>query len=202
MMGKSELDHIKPFAWLAFSGHRLLSLVSGKFFVDGLNCANTISKIRYYPKEVKLYMIASNWDIIASEQAFIKRCGECGDEIGSRIICARIAERLMRLCFLYQDTYAPYSKWFGTAFCRLNVDDKIKRTISLALSANSLEEREAKIVEAQALVADLHNASGLTDFVDYQMERYFGRNIQVIFAEKFAEATGKNWHIQRLRASH
>lgn len=190
-LGTSDLDHIQPFAWLAFSEHRLLSLVSGKFFVDVLNCADTLSKIRYYPEEVKRYLIASNWDILASEQAFVKRCGACGDEIGSRIICARIAERLMRLCFLYQDTYAPYSKWFGTAFCRLNVDDRIKRAISLALSANSLEEREAKIVEAQALVADLHNASGLTDFVDYQTERYFGRNIQVIFAEKFAEATAE-----------
>lgn len=188
-LGTSDLDSIKPFEWLAFSEHRLLSLASGKLFVDGLNCADTLSKIKYYPREVKLYMIASNWDIIASEQAFIKRCGECGDEIGSRIICARIAERLMRLCFMYKNTYAPYSKWFGTAFDRLGVDDKVKNTISLALSANSLEEREDRIVEAQALVAEMHNASGLTDFVDYQIESYFGRNIKVIFADKFAEAT-------------
>lgn len=45
----------------------------------------------------------------------------------------------MRLCFLYKSTYAPYSKWFGTAFSRLDVDDKVKHTLSLALSANSLE---------------------------------------------------------------
>lgn len=78
-------------------------LVSGKLFVDRLNCADILSKIKYYPREVKLYMIASNWDIIASEQAFVKKCGECGDEIGSRIVCARIAERLIRLCFLYKN---------------------------------------------------------------------------------------------------
>lgn len=188
-LGTSDLDSIKPFAWLAFSEHRLLSLISGKLFVDGLNCADTLAKIKYYPSEVKLYLIASNWDIIASEQAFVKRCGECGDEIGSRIICARIAERLMRLCFLYKDTYAPYSKWFGTAFSRLDVDGKVKHTINLALSANSLEEREDRIVEAQALVAEMHNASGLTELVDYQIESYFGRNIKVIFADKFAEVT-------------
>lgn len=188
-LGTSDLVNIQPYAWLAFSEHRLLSLVSGRFFVDGLHCADILSKIRYYPLEVKLYMIASNWDIIASEQAFVKRCGECGDEIGSRIICNRIAERLMRLCFLYTNTYAPYSKWFGTAFDRLDVDDRIKNTIHLAVSANSLEEREDQIVRAQALVAEMHNASGLTDRVDYQIERYFGRNAKVIFADKFAEAT-------------
>lgn len=50
-------------------------------------------------------------------------------------------------------------------------------------------EREKRLVEAQAFVADLHNASGLTKFVDYQIENYFGRDIKVIFADKFAEAT-------------
>ncbi len=190
-LGISDLSNIKPFEWLAFSEHRLLSLVSGKFFVDGLNCAETLSKIQYYPEEVKLYLIASNWDILASEQAFIKRCGECGDEIGSRIISSRIAERLMRLCFLYKDTYAPYSKWFGTAFDKLCIDKRVMSSIQSALSADCLEEREDRIVEAQALVADMHNASRLTDYVDYHIEKYFGRNIKVIFAEKFAQATVK-----------
>lgn len=109
-LGTADLDNISPVQWLAFSEHRLLSLVSGKFFVDELNCSEKVAKIKYYPDEVKLYMIASNWEIIASEQAFVKRCGECGDEIGSQLVGARIAERLMRLYFLYKDIYAPYSK--------------------------------------------------------------------------------------------
>lgn len=187
-LGTSDLNDIKPYEWLAFSEHRLLSLVSGEFFVDNLHCAEIISKIKYYPRDVKLYLIASNWENISSEQAFVKRCGECGDEIGSKIICARICERLMRLCFLYKDTYAPYSKWFGTAFSRLAIDDKIKQTIGHALSVDNLAEREKSLVESQAFVADLHNTSGLTKFVDYQIENYFGRDIKVIFSDKFAEA--------------
>ncbi|MGN0493131.1 MAG: DUF4037 domain-containing protein, partial [Acutalibacteraceae bacterium] len=190
-LGTANFDNISPVQWLTLSEHRLLSLVSGKFFVDSLNCSEKIERIKYYPDEVKLYMIASNWEIIASEQAFVKRCGECGDEIGSQLVCARLAERLMRLCFLYKDTYAPYSKWFGTAFNHLDIDDNIKQTIRAALSANNLTEREDRIVEAQALVANIHNASHLTDYVDYQIESYFGRNIKVIFADKFAEETSK-----------
>lgn len=190
-LGTSDLDHISSLQWLAFSEHRLLSLVSGKFFVDCLNCAEIISKIRFYPRDVKIYLIASNWEIISSEQAFMKRCGACGDEIGSRVICARIVERLMRLVFLYQNTYAPYSKWFGTAFSKLNIDAKIKETIQIALLANDLAERENKLIKAQALVADMHNASKLTDFVEYQIENYFGRDIKVIYAEKLAESAVK-----------
>lgn len=186
-LGTSDLEHIDDFTWLSFSEHRLLSLVSGKFFIDKLNCKERLNKISYYPKNVKLYLIASNWDIIASEEAFMRRCGDCGDEIGSRIVCARIAERLMRLCFLYTNTYAPYSKWFGTAFQKLEINENIKTSILAALSANDLDERENRLVEAQTLVADMHNASGLTAPVNYQIEDYFGRKIKVIFAEKFAE---------------
>jgi len=188
-IGTAELNNIAPLDWLAFSEHRLLSFVSGKLFADKLNIKEQTDKIKFYPNDVKLYLIASQWNIIASEQAFVKRCGEAEDELGSQIICARIAERLMRLCFLYKDTYAPYSKWFGTAFHKLDIDENIKAKINAALKANDLTEREINLVEAQALVADLHNASGLTNKVEYSIESYFGRDIKVIFADKFVDAT-------------
>ncbi len=190
-LGTSNLDQISPCDWLAFSEHRLLSLVSGQFFADGLGCREVLSKIKYYPTDVKLYLIASNWEIIAAEQAFVKRCGMCGDDIGSRIICARICERLMRLCFLYKNTYAPYSKWFGTAFDKLDVDPKIKQAIQSALSADDIITREENLVKALSYAAEMHNASGLTEVVEYKIESYFGRDIKVIFAEKFAEAISR-----------
>ncbi len=190
-LGTSDLDGIQPYDWLAFSEHRLLSLVSGQFFADGLGCREVVSKIKYYPADVKLYLIASGWEIIAAEQAFVKRCGMCGDDVGSRIICTRICERLMRLCFLYKNTYAPYSKWFGTAFNKLDVDVRIRQAIQGALSADDIITREDNLLKAQSYVADLHNASGLTEYVDYKIESYFGRDIKVIFAEKFAEAVSR-----------
>lgn len=191
-LGTSDLENLHSLDWLVFSEHRLLSLVSGTLFVDKLNITEKLSLLNYYPKEVKEYLIASNWDIIASEQAFVKRCGECGDDMGSRIICARIAERLMRLCFLYKEVYAPYSKWFGTAFEQLEVDNNIKNALKNALCADTLESRENNLVQAQALVAELHNMSGITEQVPYDIESYFGRNIKVIFADKFSDAVSKN----------
>lgn len=41
------------------------------------------------------------------------------------------------------------------------------------------------------MVADMHNTSGLTDVIDYEVESYFGRDIKVIFADKFAETTAE-----------
>lgn len=187
-LGTADLAHLSPLDWLAFSEHRLLSLTAGRFFVDGLHLADRLAPLRYYPDDARCYLIASNWDILATEQAFVRRAADCGDETGSVLLCARMAERLMRLCFLYCRQYAPYSKWFGTAFSRLDVDGRIKSAISAALHANTADAREINLVLAQALVADLHNRSGITPPVAYQIESYYGRPIKVIFADQFSAA--------------
>lgn len=187
-LGRAGLMALTPADWLAFSEHRLLSLKSAQFYVDGLFLKKMFAPLAYYPREVKLYLIASCWDAIACEQAFAKRCGAYGDDLGARLVCARVAERLMRLCFLYLDTYAPYSKWFGTAFDRLPVDGAVKAAIRAAVAANTVEEREEQLVRAQYLVARMHNASGLTRPLDVEIVLYFGRDIRVIYADRIAEA--------------
>lgn len=112
-IGKHPRDN---FDWLAIGENRLLGLTSGKLFTDMLRFDEIRNQYAHYPEDVKLYLIASQWALISEEQAFMKRSAACGDETGSRIICTRMVERLMRLCFLYNNRYAPYSKWFGKAF--------------------------------------------------------------------------------------
>lgn len=187
-LGVSDLELLGDLDWLAFSEHRLLALTSGKLFVDMLDIGKGLDAIRFYPENIKRYLLASNWSLIAEEQAFVKRCDVCGDAIGSRLICSRIAERLMRLCFLYCNQYAPYSKWFGTAFNNLRIDEKIKETLLLALSTDDLENRENYLVKAQALVGELHNDCQITPFVSAEIGPYFGRDIKVIYPDNFVKA--------------
>jgi hypothetical protein len=63
----------------------------------------------------------------------VGRCGDVGDDIGSRIITARLAHDVMRLCFLVERRYVPYPKWFGTAFARLSCAREISPLIADAL---------------------------------------------------------------------
>ena len=190
-LGVSNFDNLSELDWLAFSEHRLLALTSGKLFLDELNVHDLLGKFNFYPESVKLFLIASNWSLIAEEQAFVRRCYDVGDELGSILACSRIAERLMRLSFLYCNRYAPYSKWFGKAFGLLSIDKIIKTTILNAVTAMNIEDRENKIVLAQKLVADLHNELRITEFVNVDIESYFGRNIKVIFADKLFDAVAK-----------
>ena len=59
---------------------------------------------------------------------------------------------------------------------------------SLRYSAGLLGYGSDALVHAQLLAAELHNESGITPPVDFAVERYYGRAIKVIFADKFAEA--------------
>jgi hypothetical protein len=185
MMPTEDLD------WLAISEHRLLGFTSGKLFVDMLNMSEVRSKLAFYPQDVKLYLIASQWALIAEEQAFVKRCSDCGDELGSRIVCSRIVERLIRLCYLYSNKYAPYSKWLGSGFKLLFNDSLIFDALEAAISADVIQEREKHIVHAQTLVAHLHNKSRVTEIHDVRIQKYYGRDIDVIFANELAEKTKK-----------
>jgi len=80
-----------------------------------------------------------------------------------------------------------YSKWFGTAFNKLSLAD-IHDAITAALSANTIVEREKHLVNAQVLVAELHNTCNITDPFEIKVQDYYGRNIKVIFTDHFAES--------------
>ena len=188
-LGRADVGNFTAADWLSISEHRLLSLAAGELYHDDLGMQQILNRLAHYPDVVRRYLIASCWDAIACEEAFVKRTGVYGDEIGSRLICARIAERLMRLCFLYRNTYAPYSKWFGTAFDRLDVPEKLKTTLREALRADDVLTRETFLTEAQSMVAMLHNESGLTEPLPAEIVSYFRKDILVIWAERFAEAT-------------
>ena len=97
--------------WLTFSEHKLLALTSGAVFHDGLGDLGAARRrLGYYPRDVWLYLLAAQWARIAEEEAFVGRCGDVGDELGSRLVAARLVRDLMRLGFLMERTYAPYAK--------------------------------------------------------------------------------------------
>jgi len=186
--------------WLTISEHRLLALTAGRVFLDMLNIQETRNKLSFYPQNVKLYLIASQWSIIGEEEAFVKRCAQVGDELGSRIVCTRIAERLMRLCFLYKNKYAPYSKWFGTAFKRLSLDN-IHGEITAALSANTIAEREDHILNAQILVVELHNSCNITEPFEIKVDDY-GRDAKILHTGNFAAIVREKITNPKLKNSH
>ena len=175
--------------WLTFPEHRLRSVVDGCVFHDGLGELEPLrARLRYYPHEVWLYLMAAQWRQIAQEEAFLGRAGEVGDELGSRLIAARLVRYVMRLCFLVERTYAPYSKWFGTAFVQLRCGPRLQPMLIDVLEARDWREREAAMSGVYEFVVKLHNSLGITPALEGGVSPYFDRPYRVIHADRFADA--------------
>lgn len=181
-----SLEHKPDFAdWLSFSEHRLLGLSAGEFFVDQLGAADKLFPFTAYPEEVRIWLMASQWSLIAEEQAFPGRCAMTGDVLGSRLAISRIAARLMRIGFLCANQYAPYSKWLGTAFSRLPLPDGLRESLSDAMTGRHFQDREKALVRAQLLTAELQNQTVFG--AKLSTEYYFSRPILVVHPERMAQ---------------
>ncbi|MHB8574160.1 MAG: DUF4037 domain-containing protein [Dehalococcoidia bacterium] len=187
--------------WLLMPSQRLLHVTAGAVFHDGLGELEPIrATLRWYPHDVWLYLIACQWKRIAQEEAFVGRCGEAGDDLSSRIVAGRLVWDLMRLCFLLERRYAPYSKWLGTAFASLSCGPELQPVLLAALAADEWHERERQLCLAYELVGRLHNSLEITSPVDPSPRPYYNRPYQVLGAERFVEATRRAIQDERLRA--
>ena len=110
-LGFDPSKKITVIDWLTVPQQRLLEVVSGEVYYDGLRKLEGIrEKLKFYPHDVWLYLLAAQWSKISQEEAFVGRTGEIGDELGSRIVAARIVREIMKLAFLMEKQYAPYTK--------------------------------------------------------------------------------------------
>ena len=209
-LGISPSAEISPADWLTLSQQQLLGVTAGRVFYDALGLEDARRRLAYYPHDVWLYLLAAQWALIGQEEAFIGRTAQVGDELGARIVTARMAEKLMRLCFLIERRYAPYSKWFGAAFSRLACAPQMQPLLAAALAANSYPECEPPLATAYGMVAEMHNALGVTPPVEVVLRTYSGwhlhfagklptpetdtRPFQVLYAPRFSDALRAEIH--------
>ncbi|MBZ0277682.1 MAG: DUF4037 domain-containing protein [Anaerolineae bacterium] len=174
--------------WLTFPQQKLRTIVGGAVYHDDLGLEAIRQKFAYYPHDVWLYLLAAGWARIAQEEPFVGRTGSVGDELGSQVIAGRLVRDVMRLCFLMERQYAPYSKWFGTAFDRLDCAPHLTPILRGALLAPTWQEREARLAGAYEYLAVRHNALGITEPLPTTVSPFHGRPFQVIHGEIFTEA--------------
>jgi Domain of unknown function (DUF4037) len=173
--------------WLLMPQQHLLEVTGGEIFHDGLGELSRIrSMLAWYPDDVWIFMMASQWMRIAQEEPFAGRCAEAGDEIGSRMIAARLVRDLMRLCFLIERRYAPYGKWLGSAFARLRCAAELRAPLKAALGAPDFAAREMNLCIAYEAAARMHNALGITAAIAAGTELFHDRPYRVLNAERFA----------------
>jgi hypothetical protein len=188
-LGFNPCDGVPVQAWLSTPQQALLEVTAGAVFHDdvgGLTAAR--EALAWYPDEVWLWLLACQWRRIDQEEPFVGRTAEVGDDLGSRVIAARLVRDLMRLGFLLERRYAPYSKWLGSAFAQLDAHRDIGDTLVKILAAERYESREAALVTAVEALAARHNKLGVTSPVDGAARLFHSRPFRVLGSGRFVDA--------------
>jgi hypothetical protein len=175
--------------WLGLAEQRLIAFTAGAVFHDddGRLTAER-ERLGRFPRDVRLYKLAGQWRRLAEEQPFVGRNGIVGDERGSRVIAARLVRDLMRLAFLIEDRYAPYSKWFGTAFAALPCAADLGPRLDAVLDADDWRIRDAALAEAALALGEVQLARGVPGAIPPQIERFHERPFSVVNTEAMIAA--------------
>jgi hypothetical protein len=175
--------------WLLAPTQTLASLTAGAVFHDPQGAlAGRRAVLRWYPDDVWRYALAAGWLRIGQEEAFVGRAGGVGDDLGSRIVAARLVRELVRLAFLVQRRWAPYGKWLGRALAELPLAARLRPHLATAMTAAGWREREAAVCAAASVLAAATNDLGLAEPVDPAPRRFHDRDIRVIDGERFTAA--------------
>jgi hypothetical protein len=153
--GLSALD------WLTVTGQSVLEVTAGPVFTDR---TRTLAAVRtllaWYPPDVERYVLAAGWQRLCQLLPMMGRTAEAGDELGSRLLSARLAEDLLWLAFALSRRWAPYAKWRGTVFRSLPVAAQLGPLLDAAAAAQ-WREREDALTSACRVLLSIQRERGL-----------------------------------------
>ena len=162
LLGIEPSRLLSPETWLSLTGQSILELTAGPVYTDTIGRLTEIrAGLNWYPHDVWLYVVAADWSRLRRELPFVGRAGQRGDDLGSRVIAARLVHIAMHLGFMLERRWAPYGKWFGTAFARLPTAGAATTALTGALAADDCRTRERMLCAALELLARLQRSLGL-----------------------------------------
>jgi hypothetical protein len=188
-LGIGEPTELDAAVWLTTPQQSLLELTSGPVFHDETGDFTRLREmLAWYPDDLWKHLMAAQWMRISQLEAFVGRTGEVADDTGSQLVTMRIVADAMRLAFLQERRYAPYEKWFGSAFSRLAIAAQLQPGIDQVRFARTWQDREAGLNALLTILAEQHNRLHLTPVVDPAPRQFFDRPFRVLFAERFSRA--------------
>jgi hypothetical protein len=91
----------------------------------------------------------------------VGRAGARGDDLGSRLVAARLAGVLVHLGFLLERRWPPYAKWRLAVAERLPAASRALPHLAAALRAERWQDREQGLCGAAELLLDVQRRAGL-----------------------------------------
>jgi hypothetical protein len=169
--------------WVSLPEQRLCAMTAGAVFHDDLDLEEVRRRLGYYPRDVWLYLMLAGWWRVHPEMNLVGRAGFAGDELGSSLIAGEMVSGLMHLSFLIERRYAPYAKWFGTAFSQLRIAGRLSAPLDEALHARAWRQREEALGSGYEIVAGAFNDLGIAPRLTLEPVRMWQRPFTVMWAD-------------------
>jgi hypothetical protein len=151
-----------PLDWLTVTGQGVLEVTAGPVFADETSSLGPLrAALERYPPQVERYALAAAWRRLSRELPFLGRTADLGDEPGSRVISARMADTLVHLAFLLERRWMPYRKWRGTMLAMLPSGERLAEPLARAVAAPGWREREDALAAAAGVLLDVQRSRGL-----------------------------------------
>lgn len=148
--------------WLSVTGQSVLEVIAGPVFTDRTRAlAPARALLAWYPPDVERYVLAAGWQRLCQSLPMVGRTAEAGDELGSRLLSARLADDLLWLAFALSRRWAPYAKWRGTVFRSLPVAARLGPRLDAAASAPGWADREDALAAACEMLLGTQRGRGL-----------------------------------------
>ena len=185
-------EPLSPIDWLTLPSQDLRTMTAGAVYFDNVGEVTRFREtLTWYPRDVWLYLMASTWDRIGQEEPLMPRAGFVGDKLGSALIGSRLVRDIMSLCFLMEKQYAPYPKWFGSAFNQLACAEELSPILWDAQRAATWKKREKALCRAYEILVKRHNSLNLTEPIPAQVSNFHGRPFMVIHGDVVAHSIAR-----------
>lgn len=83
--------------------------------------------------------------------------------------------------------YAPYIKWFGTAFSKLKSAKNLTPLFMQIMDAGTWRERQDHLTKAYEHMANMHNELRITDSLTTKVSQFHDRPFMIIHGNIFAD---------------
>ena len=186
-LGWDPADPLSVADWLSFPSQQLLTVTAGPVHHDGVGELTRLrERLAWYPTDLWRYLLAAGWTRLGQEEHLMGRAGHAGDELGSAVIGGRLTRDLMTLGFLLERRYAPYPKWFGTGFARLDLAAALTPVLAELVAAPTWPERQDAYAAAAGMLVRRQNELDLCAPVDPRPRLFHERPFWVIDGDRVA----------------
>ena len=175
--------------WLTVPQQILLEVTAGDVFHDGLDeLVPARDALAWYPEDIWLWLLACQWRRIDQGERFVGRTAEVGDELGSRIVAARLVRTQSACAFSRSAATRPIASGSDRPFvASRHSTPSVTRSLKSWLPT-TLQLGQSAFAEAITTIAARQNALRVTVSVDEGIRLFHDRPFRVLGLGCFIDA--------------